>query len=1550
MASSGNRQEPSTSPVDRPVVYELELFLSTVKAPSIGSDASSLSDLDSEDVEIFQRDDCHLSDVSDDDYFISKVVPEPKVGQEGGGIVASSSIKSLIVPDTPSPTSDCDTTSHSNIDETQEDSTHGIPSQTETKKVDTLPGSVVSTELDNLLTERIAEDHLVNPRNAQEEEYHSHQAEAELLPLPALQLIDQEDLETILHRLTDEVKVSISAKDPEVISPTVLSMENNSKKRQEQIMEQLVELSARQLQARSSDQCHEDNEDVNAEICNRSNMNKINMLHKGKPTENIPTVFIDLRVTSSSPSLTTDRDVNGGEPAWRNLRRADVRQIVSIHTGKTALLRQLRSNKMRPCSPPPDHDAQQPVTKSQEPKIKPRPKQRLNVKVDVNSCTHRHTEGMREKDCSFKERDIKGEGPRKDHEESRNTQESSSAAEQSQREKQYREKKSRQNMQTQLEGMNPRNSVSGWQPMAEQTPALFHLEASYSPEIDTLPARSGAEILLLTIWLSSCGQVLIPGQRASRSALLALSMANAYNALLVWLLSLVPPFNPHYEGDAPFQVLGIQQMWREEGLALYACISPRDLSAHKCIKMRKHKGKEDFRGTSSFYQRVSLFLSHHTLQSVCSWKERVLQQLEGQLLPLKLEVPAMKLSSIVMLNPDPQAVEKVFSSASGFFWQTLESEEKLSPLAPEFFKDGEIEVVPVIMYDTLLQDSVAFHHALHLILTSGLDVCGIRLLYPEASALRPNIYAIPPSYARGEVKSLPVLAMALRGFHASKTWESISGPCDPQLARQTDQNSLSALYGLTRQSPLLHYSRTTANILRDLSLWFGGRIPINGILNTRISYPSGRSMPARSQSLTESQCHPPALLTATTLGDVFLVVSPVVPPCVYGDVIDTCCQRGFAIHGIRRLCLSAKRGSMLNMSPIQVSFFCPNKPSTHPEEKFHALVPEPYLYCLLLLLRKENAAHHTPALLQGLMNHLAEQGLLGVIRTNILHPEDLDHNLCFHAVPFSDSLLQSLGGSLHTAPDSSSVWHMQSRQPFRFHPEVEQVVVLTISSRQALQKAGHFLRQILLPKPKIQESMPAVTGFQGFELLGLKWMPSLSWAQATEITTYEVGEHPWQENVDQLASNPALVCALRRVRAFSTLADAIQELVPKTGKRQAQFIMSATPEVAYRQAVHFFTERDLISDSQRRPVLKYIAPPGIYCKSEGGGEYSGKVESIFTYMLSGPPLLYTVLLLKPGSWSSNLGRILRKIELQRFVLVGMKLVTLSAEDSLQIIPTEAQEDEHLSRAHRDYLTSAPSLVLCLQRINAVLKLLDLLGPDDPQLCKAQDQFLWRAHYGTSSVQNGMYGSTSYQAAVREIKCFFPEGLVCDHQPIVLQAEKIPRMTHDAIFNSRTQRQTLKNQLCNGGRSRDKGTPFTSALCQTTCLLFPSRALGGSSPAYVQGLEQLSNRSFHMTGARLTVFDQSQAQFVAELYSLQDSLSAEFKAEIEGPCLLVAAQRDNAVTCFHSLIASSNNLQKDQKCTALVWSPQSQAQAVKMISCFFDSLTPDSIHQIVPQAS
>ena len=52
----------------------------------------------------------------------------------------------------------------------------------------------------------------------------------------------------------------------------------------------------------------------------------------------------------------------------------------------------------------------------------------------------------------------------------------------------------------------------------------------------------------------------------------------------------VPPVKMNDGPKAPFQVAGLQQAWREDGLALYACLMPADeSSAQNSTKIQKIK-------------------------------------------------------------------------------------------------------------------------------------------------------------------------------------------------------------------------------------------------------------------------------------------------------------------------------------------------------------------------------------------------------------------------------------------------------------------------------------------------------------------------------------------------------------------------------------------------------------------------------------------------------------------------------------------------------------------------------------------------------------------------------------------------------------------------------------------------------------------------------------------------------------------------------------------------------------------------------------------------
>ncbi|NWH80350.1 TXND3 protein, partial [Piaya cayana] len=210
-------------------------------------------------------------------------------------------------------------------------------------------------------------------------------------------------------------------------------------------------------------------------------------------------------------------------------------------------------------------------------------------------------------------------------------------------------------------------------------------------------------------------------------------------------------------------------------------------------------------------------------------------------------------------------------------------------------------------------------------------------------------------------------------------------------------------------------------------------------------------------------------------------------------------------------------------------------------------------------------------------------------------------------------------------------------------------------------------------------------------------------------------------------SNPVLVCALWWINTFEVLAGELKRLAQcreKLGKsgNLLQTVMFLTPEVTFRQAILFFTETDFVSGET---CLLFIMS-------------SGWLWVSLLCLVTGAQILCTVLLIKPDAWSHGLARILKKLDLEQFCVVGMKHVNLEPDIAVGLLSSEVKQDPAVLEAHCTYLTSGAALVLCLQRPNAVKKLIDLLGLEDPKLAQVHDPFLWRDQYGTSTVQNGFY--------------------------------------------------------------------------------------------------------------------------------------------------------------------------------------------------------------------
>ncbi|XP_043567478.1 dynein axonemal assembly factor 8 isoform X5 [Chiloscyllium plagiosum] len=1051
---------------------------------------------------------------------------------------------------------------------------------------------------------------------------------------------------------------------------------------------------------------------------------------------------------------------------------------------------------------------------------------------------------------------------------------------QMQREYCRKEQQRRQRLHRQLDSMKPLKSVTGMQCGADETPLLFHPEASYLPNISTLLQKGRSDMLLLTVQLSSCGQLTTSGQQAGHLLDSMMTTVNLYNALVSWFLSLVPTqllAVNRLHGDcgdievkAPFQVLGVQQAWQEDGLALYVCVVPvsQVLNASKITysKSRKNKPKEELRGTSIFYQLVMKFLSQTCLKAVIWWSKQMNDSLQRQMFPPEIYLPTVRLNSLISVKPDFKAVKKIFEIEMGFYWQTIETDESSCPSVTDIDEScGEKpEVTMALLFENLLINPVALHHTLQLILGNGLDICGLRLLYPSYRLLAESAGKLPSVYTPDDADPRPVLALALRGMNAGSLWMDIVGPTDPQLASVTDQHSINALYCKHRDEPLLYTPHQKIRIYWELCVWFGGRVPENGIVRVGIQNPGTKnSLKYRSNSLQSTgihidpreTCRPPTTLVATIRADIFLLVSPAVPPRCYGDIISVCTRRGFSLRGIRRLRLSPKRAGSLGIASVQIPVFCQTALTPH-DSSDGPPTSELLCPCFLLLLRKENASHHVVNLLKGLANELAEQGLLGRIRNRLPPDTEVQTELCFHVAPYNEQTLQCLGGPLSAVHRSASLTpEVLYKHSFVSNPELEQVVVLTLTGPTAMKNAGNCLRDLLRP--------------------------------------------------------------------------------PSNNSNNS-------------------------SDPEARPLLKYLSPSlrsGITKPDKETQTIN--TESIFSYMLLGVQPLLTVLVIKSSTWPQHFLKILRKLDREHFCVVGMKLVSLDTEKASLLTPLSIQQDPGLVKCSIDSLTSGASVVLCLRRDNAVKKLLDLLGPEDPQQARDLDQFLWRGHYGTDRVHNGLYGSSSFITAIRDVKIFFPEGLCCEESQM-MQDQQIACNTKDWRINPEfPKKRKLVRSLAL--THLDSGTPtwqqqqqdllLPRPLCQTMCLLLPSPLIRRCHhPPYIEVLDQLQSCNYQLMGARMSVLDQTQAQHVAELITV-DNTSTICSLLTSGPCLMLALERDNGVCCFSTILTSLSWEKLElEDCLQYFVYPKSEPQVEQLISCLFDSLVPQSIHQIVLQDS
>ncbi|XP_044187227.1 dynein axonemal assembly factor 8 [Thunnus albacares] len=783
----------------------------------------------------------------------------------------------------------------------------------------------------------------------------------------------------------------------------------------------------------------------------------------------------------------------------------------------------------------------------------------------------------------------------------------------------------------------PTKSVREKQPAAEKTDVLYDFEASHLQSISTLPADIASKgCMLLTVSLSSPGMV--EGRSyGKRKYLDPVTKANIYNTLVAWFLSLVGP-DPHHDEDevgakVPFWVTGLQQLWTEDGLALHVLAVARYSYTPR---------KRDTDIHAPFHKHVCRFLSETPLALIAHW-----------LPPTSpIHLPSSYLSCFISATSNKKVIDRTFGLSPGFYWQTVETQEcvcKGRETAQELHTE-----VSFTLWCAFSLHPIITHRTLQLVLDSGLDVCGLRLLYPPQGVLS-NCIGAEPVIQRADETCWPVLALAVRGPRAHSVMKDLTNSLDPMLLKKTEPTSKNHCRG--QGSPLLYSPQLASQVHKELCLWFSGRLRGGRTQNhsqPNKVVPSGDRAGCNLFNVRSS-----ALLCATTKGDMLLVVSPIVPPCCYVQVLAVCERRGFSLRGLQRLQLQSNGAAVLGLTNQQALVYC--SPPIVPPDQEELELPS---HSLVLILRKENALCHSVTLPAALMREFEAQQLLGCIRSRHNDDQAVEPSLCFHTVPYNSNLFHIFVRCMWAVPNPSDV--ILSRQKCPFKSDMEQVVILTLCGKDMSQGLS-LLHRVLTERPQ------GDVRYSPFELLGLKWLPVLTRLQAQGLSPYEVGEQLYHGSLDRLMSSPALLCALRRPDAFASL----QKLLPHDYPGDLSVLMSPTPEVAFRQASLFFFDHEMIPD---------------------------------------PQMLLTVFLFKPSVWNHTLATILCKLQQSGLTLVGLRVVTLDKSDANSRL--SAENDPSDLEARVQFLCSGSSLALCFKGENAVQRLLDMLGQEDSSLWTA----------------------------------------------------------------------------------------------------------------------------------------------------------------------------------------------------------------------------------------
>ncbi|KAJ3146356.1 hypothetical protein HDU86_008549 [Geranomyces michiganensis] len=481
-----------------------------------------------------------------------------------------------------------------------------------------------------------------------------------------------------------------------------------------------------------------------------------------------------------------------------------------------------------------------------------------------------------------------------------------------------------------------------------------------------------------------------------------------------------------------------------------------------------------------------------------------------------------------------------------------------------------------------------------------------------------------------------------------------------------------------------------------------------------------------------------------------VLVSPIIPPCLYAAMLEEMASGGFVIQALhRRSDLFAHQGSSWlafkewrdhPSACLSFSFAVHlSKKPTH-----SSLTTAACAHMLTLWAQKMQKSELLRGSEWDVIRKTPSADFFHVTKDSKTRNQNLLAESSERKLPFLESAENRLS-------------RVQSHEPQFYDDELPQVGFM--AARSAF--APPLMKKIL-------------ESGSGFELLGIKYLKDISPARARYLTPYEVGDVAWTSSLDHISSTFEgqgwFLLVVRKAQALEDMHKIVDEYLesylrisahndtPEIGRRRRsihtkaepvveetmeslrlQVIVSPNIDSSYAQTTIFFRDAELVPRGLPDVKERSRHPPWFL--------YDPLVTRTMT---ENPPLLFTVCVLKQAAFPM-IGDVLAEIRAAEFEISSAKCTHVN-----QALARRMFRNDDINKPPADVLerfitemSEGPVIIFALQRENAISKWMKIL-----EVLRAKSSVPTKSG---SLFEGGIYASTTWSAAGSIRNALFPEG-------------------------------------------------------------------------------------------------------------------------------------------------------------------------------------------------